>query len=234
MAKFLSQVYTQIRGSVGGITYLTTPAGAMIARARVIPVNAPSPFRTIVKSALIEAVSRWSALTVAGQAAWNTWALAHPPGDGRQQMIAGQALQGLGDISAMPGWPALMTVNTAAPTLLVHPSFTIVNKVFVGAGATGVRFTATNTSPFKVVLIAELSTGLSAGRNYWKGPWDTAQYVAFETASGAQHFFDFAGLVVGAKYFIRVRAFSFDTIANGLGRVVSSQLIASGIAVTNP
>src|SRR3989304_10392306 len=116
MAKFLSQVYTQIRGSVGGIPYLTTPAGAMIARARVIPVNAPSPFRTIVKSALIEAVSRWSALTVAGQAAWNTWALAHPPGDGRQQLIAGQALQGLGDISALPGSPALMTATRPAPT----------------------------------------------------------------------------------------------------------------------
>jgi len=233
MAKFLSQVYTQIRGSVGGITYLTTPAGSMIARARNKPVNAPSPYRTFAKSAMTQAVSAWNALTAAQRLAWNTWALANPPGDGRQQFIGAQSFQNFGDLSAPTGWPVLI-FNPLPPDYAGHPSLTLVGQVFTTPLSTGVSFKVRNTSARPVAVLIELSPSLSQARNFWKGPWDSPISQGTALAAGATKIFDFIVPAPGFRYFARARVMNNGTVIGQVGRTLSPALITWSLSVTNP
>lgn len=237
MAVVISHPYSSIRGSIAGTTYLTTPSGAIIARQRVKPVNAPSPSRTIVKSSMIEAVSRWKGLTTAERSAWNAWALANPlvpAQDGRHQMVAGQCIASLGALGAIGGWPAPIVDYLTVPEFNGHPTFTVISVPFTSAGATGVRFHVKNVSSFSVVVFAELSPPLSESRNYWKGPWDPATWAAGLITAGSTQDIDFSGLVADSRYFTRMRCMSYDATAGKHGRVVSSKLITWSKAVTNP
>jgi hypothetical protein len=234
MAKFLSQVYTQIRGSVGGITYLTTPAGSMIARARNKPVNAPSPYRTFIKSAMTLAVSQWQALTTAQRGAWNTWALANPPGSGREQFIAAMSLIAFGDNSVPTGWPSPMIYIPQPPDHAGHPSITLLPGTFATPLLTGVTFKVRNTSARPVILLCELSTGLSQARNFWKGPWDSPMTQAAVAAAGVVHTFDFIVPAAGMRHFARARSVNNGTVIGQVGRTLSPALITWSLSVTNP
>jgi len=233
MAKFLSQVYTSISGSVGGITYLTMPGGPMLARARVAPVHAPTPFRTFAKDAMIEAVSDWDSLSVASKAAWNVWAAANGLLKGRQEFIGVQSLRNFVLGSGIAG-VTVITQNLAAPDFSGHPSVTHAATLFVTALQTGVAFKNRVTSPQKCIVMLELSPGLSNGRYYWKGPWDNSKTIAFDLAAGATATTTFENLTAGLRYYCRMRAYTHGVIAGGAGMAIGSPMITYSDAITNP
>jgi len=233
MAKFLSQIYTSISGSVGGITYLTMPGGPMLARARVAPVHAPTPFRTFAKDALIEAVSDWDSLSVAQKAAWNVWAAANGLLKGRQEFMAVQSLRNFVFNSGIAGATPILQ-NFTVPDFTGHPSVTHQATTFVTPLSIGVAFKNRVTSPQKCIVMLELSPGLSNGRYYWKGPWDTSKSIAFDLAAGATVTTTFPGLTTGLRYYCRMRAYTHGLTAGGAGNAIGSPMITYSDAVSNP
>lgn len=71
--KFKSAIFTQVSGSIGGITFFQSSAG-LTARARAIPLNPATPFQEAVRLALSFLASRWAdELAVSQRAAWNVY-----------------------------------------------------------------------------------------------------------------------------------------------------------------
>ena len=83
--KFKSQIFTQVSGSIGGITFFQGRSG-MTARARAIPTDPNTAQQIVVRGALAALATRWgSVLTAAQRAAWDVYAanvsMVNPLGD---------------------------------------------------------------------------------------------------------------------------------------------------------
>jgi hypothetical protein len=71
---FKSQVYTQVSGSVGGVTYARNRTG-MYARSRALPVNPGTSFQNDVRNWFGQMASYWGlTLTADERASWNNYA----------------------------------------------------------------------------------------------------------------------------------------------------------------
>ena len=233
MAIVVSHLHSSMRGSIAGVTYLTTPSGQIIARQRTVPVDAPTPARTFIKSALIEASAAWQALTVIQKTAWNVWATANGTLSGREEFMAGHTLLYYGINSTPTGWTSPVDTQTA-PVFSGHTAFAFQAVPFVTPAETGISVQVQNTSPREIMAVVEISPMLSNGRNYWKGPWDTSLNRAKTILTTVKEKFDFIDLQVGMRYFVRARAFSNSAVAIHLGVVISPRLITYATAITNP
>lgn len=223
-----------MRGSIAGTTYLTTPAGQIIARQRTRPVNTPTPFRTNVKNAFEQAVAQWQALSVPKQAQWNTWALAHmAPKTGRQVMIAGNAFA---EWIVYAGYiaGASVHVDPFVPSIVALPAVVVQAVTFTPALSTGVSCKVTNLSANPQVVMVEISGSQSESRNFYKGPWDPTQTLCVTLNAGANNTFNFSGLIVNTRYFMRMRSLNNGTLVGQSGTVLNSAQIVFSKAVTNP
>jgi hypothetical protein len=232
MAIVVSHLHSSMRGSIAGVTYLTTPAGQIIARQRTRPVQSTSPGSVAAKDALIQSVAGWNALTAAQKLAWNNWASANGDLSGREEYIAGHCLMNYGILTEPPIWVA-PNVQEYAPTFTGHPAFTLSAVPFTTNG-TGVAFQVQNASPYIAVAFIEISPQLSTGRNYWKGPWDTSMNQSDGLIIAEKHKFEFTGLVSGYRYYARARIVSNGITVPYVGTAASPALITFSTAVTNP
>lgn len=232
MAIVVSHLHSSMRGSIAGVTYLTTPAGQIIARQRTRPVTSTSPASTAAKDAMIQSVAGWDVLTAAQKLAWNIWAAANSTKSGREEYIAGHCMMNYGILTEPPVWAA-PNVTEPAPTFPGHPSLTLSAVPFTTLG-TGVAFQVQNTSPYTAIGFIELSPMLSNGRNYWKGPWDTAKNQSDAMTISEKHKFEFTGLIVGMRYYARARIVSNGILAPYVGTLASPALITYATAVSNP
>jgi hypothetical protein len=73
MAKFVSQVYSEIRGSVNGVTYARNRFG-LYARAKASPVQPRTPAQTERRAQLTVLSQRWRALDETLRAEWRALA----------------------------------------------------------------------------------------------------------------------------------------------------------------
>jgi hypothetical protein len=73
MAKFVSQVYSEIRGSVNGVTYARNRFG-LYARAKASPVQPRTPAQTERRAQLTVLSQRWRTLDESLRAEWRTLA----------------------------------------------------------------------------------------------------------------------------------------------------------------
>jgi hypothetical protein len=73
MAKFVSQVYSEIRGSVNGVTYARNRFG-QYARAKASPVQPRTPAQTERRAQLTVLSQRWRTLSEANRAEWRALA----------------------------------------------------------------------------------------------------------------------------------------------------------------
>lgn len=232
MASIISPVWSSIRGSIAGTTYLTTPAGQIIGRQRTRPVNTPTTLRTIVKNGLANGAVTWTELTDTIRNKWDLYALSVGGGRGRQFFVAGQSLQ-----YYMENAPAIAPVIASLGTA---PEFSGLPTILVDVGTfstisdTGVSIKVTNPTTIDQVVVVQVSPGLSPARHYWKGPWDGGKIVATSIAAGANNTFDIGGLVADLRYFLRVRGLTADSTPGKTGRVCTAPSIVDAIAVTNP
>jgi hypothetical protein len=73
MAKFVSQVYSEIRGSVNGVTYARNRFG-LYARAKASPVQPRTPAQTERRAQLTTLSQRWRTLDESARAEWRALA----------------------------------------------------------------------------------------------------------------------------------------------------------------
>jgi hypothetical protein len=209
MARFLSQVYTLIRGSVGGVTYTANQFQSLIAKARVSPVNPATVNQGIIRSALAQASGAWKQLTQSGRDAWDAYAdtceFTGPMGTykipGRQMFVAVISLaqyinaRELYSLTVTPTAPAIPGFFSPGPFSIVPPS----------SIGTGIGLSISNTTGTDGIVLIERSIAFNATRERYKGPFlsDTAQVVAIP--SGASTTVEFLDLAEDYVYFTRCR-----------------------------
>jgi hypothetical protein len=76
-AVFTSNIYSEIRGSVGGNTYSRVRGGAIV-RNRTKPINPSSPAQALVRSRVATLAAAFGALTPEQITAWNQFAQTYP------------------------------------------------------------------------------------------------------------------------------------------------------------
>jgi len=210
MAKFLSQVYTVIRGSVGGITYTANQFQPLIARARVSPVNPNTSYQTMIRSAFAGAAQMWRFVTNLVRQGWDDYAKTcvyeGPLGTytipGRQMFIGciGNALY------------QMARGNIAGPiagTAPVLPGFFDVSQVadaaYVGPG-TGIAFTMTSMTAEPWVAYGSRSFAFDPTRYRFKGPFLSWSLDSVTSPGAASIIIEFDFLNPGSIYFSNPRA----------------------------
>lgn len=209
MAKFLSQVYTVIRGSVGGVTYTANKYHALIARARVAPVQPNTNPQAWSKAAFGAAITAWEAITKANRDLWIAYAstvvrsgpLGNYSPSGRMLAIA--QYQFTKFYRTRVGDVFTGGASMDAPTLPGALAFASPETVPLVAPGIGFRFQCVNNNAEAVVLICTRSPKMADQKYFYKGPFqsDTAAFV--DIADAALEGVNFTGLIDGGVYFVR-------------------------------
>jgi hypothetical protein len=235
MARFLSQVYVVVRGSVGGITYLANQYHQLVARARTSPVQPNTPLQSAIKSAFSGAEATWLTLTAAEMSAWDVYAQGTsykgPLNDytvpGRLIFIAIQGFRNYMNGSYAAALPA----SNVAPGTLGWLNLTNVHSVPPAGPGTGVAVSI-GTPPGLVGtrIFSEISPGFSPSRNRYKGPWvPGSSKISANIPGGTSGLVEYIGLVAGQVYFVRIRGI----FSAGPYRI-SASFIVRCVAVTVP
>jgi hypothetical protein len=230
MAKVVSHLFSSMRGSIAGTTYLTTPAGAIIARMRNIPVQAPSNLRTNIKGAMITRAAQWNAITQLQRNAWDVYAAAKGLVSGRDAFLAGTVFI---QYILNAGF-AIPTMQDSAPDNLLAPGCSITVGTPVTAATDAVAVKVINAGGARVLILMNISTGLNPARSYWKGPWNPVFTKATVLLSGVSATYEFPGLTVGLRYFIRTSICTNDTGAGLRGAKLQTPVITNSLAIHVP
>jgi hypothetical protein len=231
MAKVVSPVWSSIRGSICGTTYLTTSAGQIIARQRTRPTQPVTNNRTAIKNAFTEAVADWALLSDADQAAWQAWAIAHTGRSGRHEMIGGKSILRYCAELPFPTGPVIVA-GDKCPEFSTTPSMTLVAGPPALPG-TGISVKITNTGAVAVYGVIEISQAFGVSRHYWKGPWNVLTQQGGAIAAAASLTKDFIVGSVGDKVFARARIVTNDNATHKKGHIVATDQIVSAIVSTS-
>ena len=215
--RFLSQVYTIARGSVGGITYTANQWHQLIARARTSPVQPGTPFQTGIRTAFDGADGSYRLLSAADKDDWEFYAqtcvYTGPLGNytvpGRQLFIGTIALVQYAD--NIPGAPAIQTITT--PPLIAgwyNPGQVLVG--LYGGVSQGIAIDVTNPTDDPGIAVVDVSIAFNTTRNRYKGPWiSPAKTVIAVSAGATTHIeIDRPPGTTGKVIFSRTRMFSAE------------------------
>ena len=231
MARALSQVYTIIRGSVGGLTYLANQFHQIVVRARTAPVQPGTVFQTAMKTAFSAAEALWSAASQATLDAWSdsaqtvirTGPLGNYSVKNRQQFLSTLALASYlntrfalsipvsDDAPSTTGWLKISNFNLAPP----------------GSAGTGFAVNVANDEDHEIIVYVNISPAFNATKNFYKGPWISSRATTFSVASQSSGTEDIINLIAGRVYFIKIRAISITAEHR-----ISTAFIARGVAAT--
>lgn len=213
--KFKSQVYTQVSGSVGGLTYAHNKGG-MYTRGRSIPTNPKTLQQQAVRNGLQLTSNAWSAtLTSAQRDAWNTYAFNVPMVDslGESRKVSGNAMYNRSNVIRIQ---AGLTSVAAGPTTFTLATLT--NPTVSGVASTGVLtvgFTNTDTWATAVggALLVYVSRPQSVGVTFFKGPYRYAGRVngaVVPPTSPSTAITSPFALAAGQRVFVRILATNAD------------------------
>lgn len=230
MAKIISPVWSTIRGSIAGTTYLTTPSGQIVGRQRTKPTQPVSQYRTAIRNAFTEAVADWAALGAPERTDWNLWAGAYTGRSGRHEFIAAKAFLRYGNELPVLDTPVIVG-NDRAPLYGSGPTF----SMSVGARSspgTGVGVTIKNQGIMECWFMIEISPAFGLTRSYWKGPWNMLLTAGKAVDAAGQETVDITVGAAGQRVFVRVRGVSNDSGAGLTGHTVTAAMISSGTVTT--
>lgn len=175
MARILSHVWSQVRGSVGGITYLANQHHQIVARQRTSPVDPSTSNQNRIRQSFSGAAVDWLALTTPQRDAWDEYAdsLTYPNPLGNQSLPG--RLVAMGNLAfkryvASRGF-TLTTVEKTAPVI---PGFLALDPLLIGAPVgtiTGVGVSVGNPNAEDIGLFYWRSRAFQPTRNSYKGPW---------------------------------------------------------------
>lgn len=210
MAKGLSQVFTVIRGSTGGVVYTANRGGAIITRARVTPVNTVTPPRTQIKSDFTTIVAAWEDLSEADREGWNQYALSlyrtSPVGtrqySGREAfmatMVFGQNCYSKGLLLTPP--------ETDPPLDFGFLPISLQGYEILSAPGTGFQIVGTNISSHDVYVVTGMTGPVPATRHSFKGPYLADSFASTSVDAGDPIAIPITGLVANDWHFVKVRA----------------------------
>lgn len=207
--KFLSPVYSQVSGSIAGLTYAHN-RGGLYSRARATPTNPSTAPQQSVRNALATLASQWDQLSSVDQATWINLAVTLPVMGklGQPIHLSGQQwfqkvnvtriYIGESLVTTYVGGFVFASISTAdaAPGAAPSSNFT----VNFGTGT----FDSWNTTGG--VLAVYMSRAQNAGINFFKGPFQFLGKIAAGTASPVVLAAPFPNSVAGQKFFFRFRA----------------------------
>lgn len=213
MAICLSHVFSQMVGSVGGITYFYNRYASIVARNRTTPTDPNTSYQQTVRTRMSAAVSAWQALTPANRLSWELYASGTP------------WLNALGQDVRLPGFSMYLSVRLAAqkinpamntalldtahctPGMNIHPELTF--SLCIG-GTAGFVLDIRNPHPTDNMRVGiHLSTAQNTSINFWKGPYDPTAYVSTGSIPpGNSTPVAYKSLVAGKRYFLRIRGWN--------------------------
>lgn len=178
--KFKSQVYTQVSGSIGGITYAHNSAG-LYARGRAIPVNPNTSFQQTVRSLFATVGNAWqTVLSAAQREAWEDYAANYQVTDSLGDLInlSGVAMFTRNNVQRLQAGlarvddgPTIFTGGPSDPTISATAS----------AATQNITLTFDDTLPWADLdgagLLLYVSRPQSPTINYFKGPYRFADSV---------------------------------------------------------
>ncbi len=202
MARALSQVYSIIRGSVGGVTYLANQFHQIVVRARTAPVQPGTTPQAQMRTAFSAAEAIWRLATTLQQAGWSLHALSvQYQGPLGKYTISGR-LRALAVLSLASYLNTRFSKTiTISPTPPLRTGWFLIsnfNLVNLAAPGTGFTINITNDESEACVVLVNISPALNNTRNFWKGPWDDSLTQTFDIAASASGTQDITGLVAGA------------------------------------
>jgi len=233
MARALSLLFSNILGSVGGLTYFNGPFHQIQIRQRTNPVQPDSVYQIAMRAAFAEAVAVWGALSKAIRDDWSVYAstvvysgpLGNYSPSGRMLAI-GQyaAVRYLNDTHGynFPGG-----VSMTAPVIMNQPVLTGLVVSAPAIPSTGFDVDFVNDTTESIIVDAVISAQKGLAVNFWKGPFDSTQHQGVAVDHGNSGNMPFASLVDGAKYFVKVRSYSAEA-----GRRFTTDVIMEAIAST--
>ena len=178
--KFLSPVFSQVSGSVGGGTFAHT-RGGMYLRARGKPPNSNTPRQLDVRASLSQLVTQWATVcTDAQRTAWTGWADATPRTNliGNSFKMSGQqAFVASNTPRVQAGLPEVYTGPTTAG--LAELGAVSVTAADATPGTLAVTFDATQdwATEDDGALLVYASVPQLPTINFFKGPYYLAGIV---------------------------------------------------------
>jgi len=211
MAVFKSSTFSEIRGSVNGMTFSRNAAGAYV-RNKTIPVNPSTLLQNVARGAFQQASERWKTLSLAQRALFENHAatLTRYNKVGDEINARGQTL--------FVGWDAFQrylqqrgyVTNYTIPTTTIpwgDPSPLDVYTEIPTTPDVGIHLTFHNSSlNDDARVLIQVFGPLSATRNYWRGPYIPALETYLDIASGADEDYALDGLTAGDRYAYKVSA----------------------------
>lgn len=178
--KFKSQVYTEVSGSVGGITYGHN-RGGLYARSRAIPTDPNTTLQQVVRSALAQLAARWTnTITSAQRDAWELYAynVTVPDVFGDPISLSGQQHYLRSNIPRLANG---FTVIDDGPTTFSLAEYTPVTVSSISAGSDDFDVNFTDTDEWVDVnnahLIVYSSPPFNGTRNWYRGPYNFADSI---------------------------------------------------------
>jgi hypothetical protein len=229
----LSHVFSNMLGSVGGITYLNNPFHQIVGRQRTVPVQPNTDNQVLSKTAFSAAVQAWEQATDQVRADWKAFAqtvtFQGPLGPysptGRMLAVAQYQITGYLLNREVAGF--IGGNDMQAP---VDPGMLIITNPTVGPPlppGTGFSIGSKNDNGESVVAYAERSFKQSAARNFYKGPWVSPTLNSLNIDDTDTEFLNFMDLIEGGIYFVKLRYVSAP-----LGRRYSQEVILRVVAET--
>lgn len=168
MAKFNSTVYSEIRGSVNGLTYSRNGNSAYV-RSKATPVNPRTDAQTTARESLGYIASQWRALTEGQRNAWNALATTVPYTNslGNVSYYSGFQLfvrNNANVFGAGQGTGTLITDAVASPAF---PNLTLGTlAIDASSGSVDLAKTLTPSPATGFNLVIEATAPFSAGRKF--------------------------------------------------------------------
>lgn len=235
MAKFLSQVYTSIRGKVGGLVYTKNQFAGLIVRAFTAPTNPQTDMQTLIRSAFADASAGWEGMSQADRDAWDDYAAtleySGPHGTyklpGRQVFISNFGLARF--IDEIGG--ATMSVGDSPPLVAGFENIGPVQPaLYTPVSSTGVSVSVGNPNAYALAALVQRSIAYNLTKNTFDGPWLSDDNKGEDIALSATTTIDLDTSLgtAGQVIFVRVRCVTADEPHR-----ITSEYIVRCIAVTN-
>lgn len=220
MAICRSHLFSALAGSIGGITYLRNRYCAIVARARVTPVDPATDAQALVRARFSATMAAWQALSISQRDEWEWFASGTPWNNhlGEECRLTGLGIYMSIRLAALQIDPTIPSATFDSPqcTPGLFPRELIdIEPCTSGVLNQGFKITVVNNHPTCAIKLGfHMSSAQNRSINFWKGPYDNRSY--FVSASILPTFgvtIAKIGLIAGSRYFLKVRVLD-DTNKN--------------------
>lgn len=211
MARLLSIVASQIRGSIGGLTFSGGPQHSIIARARMGPKRLMTNAQVSIRTTMSAASEAWNTFSQAQKNLWNQYAesvtFTGPLGtykiNGRLMFIRSYNL--VLYMNNTLGASLVETFDWSGITFVGLPNIgPIVESAYVGPG-TGVAFSIINSTAFDAHALVRVSPSMPSARAKSPGVWDGSLTQVAAAPNGVSTLVEIDNLVEDGYYFVSIR-----------------------------